>query len=827
MKMPREILILTALAALAGAALAEPGSTGRASFKLVESNQPQAEIVLPEKASEKLTKDVAYFNESLEKSAKTGLPTVKERTTGKNAILFDVQPMALADDDKFAIEFPDAETMQITCSERSSRWAINHVLQEQAGVVPLYRYETFYPALTNLSVPREVVTRAASFNLKRQPPALFMPEMFEGWNGKADLDVSHLLPRDVFPATKYARNQSWPVEIMPVIGGKKVLLPPPTANTPDNKLWGQYTSNWQPCWSNPKTVDIAVDNILEILAANPDKTSFCLLPNDLGLYCECDACRQVVGNKNVGFGFGWYRDYSELFYPWVNKVAEKVAARYPHVYFCTESYREVKMPPGFKLHPNVAVAVDVDTYATVDPEVRTNRWNLINAWSEQTAILGLSDYALGSIWFMVPRVYYKLHAQYIKDFYRKGGRTAVFEGWLQDPSEGPKYYLMMKLFWDVNADPEKLINEWITACVGAPAAPYLRQYYQFWEDYWMGADIRKTKWFEAKTATYMAEKAGGTTTFALKKGDMARCRKLMEQVVANAGTPDQKRRANYLMSLFEISENGTIALFSELIEPEGRLASADQAVEMLKSVPGALKAAEAFHQAPRSKWFGFVGDDPQLLPYLANNLGMVLPFLNDPSVKAALTTLADQPGLPPLLRGQFKLWLGQPVTNLLENGSFESESPLPPLPRGDYRGRPPAVIKRVQEYKHSGDYALMIDNGALRWRATVQAGKTYLFAARVFIPQNSAEGLFGISGAVGVDGRYIGVAAGLPLTRLTAGQWNLFSSTIVVPSKSGWGVPQYIDLYLESRNLEKDERLYIDDVMVVDLDEPKAVKDGP
>ena len=789
---------------------------GCADFKIVANNRPQAEIVLPAGAGDNLKKDVACFNASLEKTAQTGLPAVANRTPGKNAILFDVRPMALADDDTFTIDFPDARTMRIACSQRSSRWALNHILQEHAGVLPLYDKETFYPSLTNLAVPRRTVTRSASFNLRREMNNPYIHEMFAGWNGKAELSYVHRFAYEIFPATKYARNQSWPAEIMPVIGGKKTVLPPPKANTPDDKLWEQYTANWQPCWSNPKTADIAADNILEGLAADPGKKSIPILPNDKGFCCECDACRKVVGNK---LNVLEYQDYSELYYTWVNKVAAKVAARYPKVYFSTEAYREVKTPPSFKLHPNVAVGVDVDTYATVDPDVRKKRWALIDAWSEKTAILGLSDYAYGTYCYLIPRIYYKLHARYIKDFYGKGGRAALVEGWPNDPSEGPKLYLMMQLFWDVSADPEKLINAWITACVGAQAAPYLRQYYQFWEDYWMGADIRKTRWFESKNATYMALcELSGTHTFALKEGDMARCRKLMEQVVANAATPDQQRRARHLLSLFEFSELATTALFSELIPPEGRLESSDQAVAMLKSVPAAIKAAETFHKAPGASRFCFQGNDPQLLPYLANNLSLVLPFLDDPAVNAALTALADQRELPPLLRGQFRLWLGRPAANLLENGSFELEAPLPDVRTGD--------IKRVRQYKFSGEYSLMTDNCTFRWRAAVQAGQTYLIAARVFIPQNSAEGLFGIRLAPGVDD-INSTWQNLPSTRLTAGEWNLVSRTIAIPANSHCGVPNRLDLYLDANNFEKNERVYIDDVKLIGLDEPKAVKAGP
>lgn len=120
----------------------------------------------------------------------------------------------------------------------------------------------------------------------------------------------------------------------------------------------------------------------------------------------------------------------------------------------------------------------------------------------------------------------------------------------------------------------------------------------------------------------------------------------------------------------------------------------------------------------------------------------------------------------------------------------------------------------------------MMYNGTLNWRVPVQAGKTYLVAARVFIPQSSTEGLFGMRLAPGVDDLDAAWQEP-PATRLTAGQWNLVSSTINIPSKAYCGIPNRLDLYLNCRNFEQNEQVYIDDVMVIDLAEPKPVQAGP
>ncbi|MEI6425258.1 MAG: carbohydrate binding domain-containing protein, partial [Lentisphaerota bacterium] len=285
---------------------------------------------------------------------------------------------------------------------------------------------------------------------------------------------------------------------------------------------------------------------------------------------------------------------------------------------------------------------------------------------------------------------------------------------------------------------------------------------------------------------------------------------------SRAGTAEQKKRAEYLKMLFEMSDLAVTALFSEVILPEGRLASAEDAVEMLKDVPFAVKAAEKLRDMPRARWLcqdGGMYENKQgvdLSPYLANNLSMVLPFMDNGKVKAAMQELADNKDTPLLLRGQVKLWLGQAMKNLIENGSFEA---LSPLPNGN--------AKIVQKHKYSGENSLLTSNGSLKWRIPVQPDKTYLFSVRVFIPENSAEGLFDIRLASGENDKNITWLNQNP-NRITAGQWNLFSSVITIPGAIRMiETANRLDIYLGFKNFEKTDNVYIDDVTLVCLDDIK------
>ncbi len=782
-----------------------------ANFELIVNKNPAAAVIIPAGSSEKLKADVEYLNEALFRIAKVSLPVRKKSIKGEKKIIFDVCPMTLAEDDKFFIEFPNAETMKITCSKRSSRWAINFLLQKYCGVVPLWRREIYYPEASKVTIPIERVEQNSSFTLRRDFQNAYVTELFDGLNGKAEFPFVHSMVMDVFPAEKYAKNYTWPEVIMPVIKGKKVWPPklkPGTFKDPARvkfQLRVQCNKKWNPCFSNPATLDIAVKNILEILAKNPDKKVINMDVNDGPNYCECPVCRKAVGNKVSVTGTG-HRDYSSLYWGWVNKVAEQVTRKYPDVYFSGIAYREVVNPPGFKLHPNVVPVLCRDIYAAIDGKVAKTLDKWITAWQKDATQLGYYDYAYGTLFYLIPRIYYTHHANYMKYLYNHSFRSIYFESWPNEAAaEGPKFNIMMKLAWNINDNVEQIINEWCVAAVGPESAPYLREYYRFWENYWMGKDIRRTKWFQSKNATYLSlGEIAGSHTFALKKGDMEKCRRLMEKVVENAKGKDWKRRAKYIKMLFDLSYFATKALFSEIINPEGKLESQADALAMIKAAPAAVKAAEQLKYMPRAK---FLCNGLELLPYLANNMGALIPFIKDKKVKTALINLAQDKSMPPLLKGSFKMWLGEPMNNLIKNGSFENDTGLP---EGNF--------SHSKEYKYSGTRSIKMGNGRIKWRIPVEPTKTYLFAIRVFVPKNSAEGLFGFRLAPGFKAQNSTLYL-QPLNRITAGTWNLFSAVMEIPGKRSYCPPSNrLDVLLMFSNFEPGESAYIDDMALICLD---------
>lgn len=787
------------------------------SFRLIENGAPAAVMVVP--ANNCLAESMKLFNDAIRRCTGTTLPVATAPDKLKNTIVFRLEKQPFAFDDKFTLSFPNPRTLLVTGTERSTAAAICYILEEHFQCrflfpvridLPYDESINHYPFRKNVSMPICRIEKSAAFNLARAVD--WQIRAWDShWNIKPELVTnSHMIPIDIFPVYKYAVDQSWPQEIMPTWKGKKYL--PPKAKAPLSKniyLASQgYNAGWNPCFTHPKTTDIAIANILELMQREPERTSICMSINDNGGMCECDTCLKSIGGTNqVG-----RRNYSPVYWKWVNDVAKVITKKYPDLYITALAYREVLEPPHFKLNKNIVPQICFELTAMDDPEMAEKRKKLLKAWSEKAGQLSFWDYSYGLSHYLFPRIYFKSHSEKLALLHAFKVRGIFVESSALLPFEGPKHYLMAKKLQDLNMDTEKTIMDWCNATVGPESAPYLREYYRFWENYWNSADIKKTAWYNSRVSTYMQLGELPSHTYALKKGDMRKLRKLMEQVDAKTQTTEQKKRAEVLMQLFEFSELAATALFSELFQPSGKLAQASDAVLLLEAVPVALKAHKKLLENPYAKYYSAL---KSIGAAQLSAIGSILPFLDDPAVKKALLNLASHPETPVLLKSQLKIWLGTEPENLIPNGSFEAPVPMPIQLWNDGKAH------RSGERASDGKFAFHILNGTYAIDIPVQQGKTYLFLFDAFIGNTSIEGVLNYQLTPRIGETNIQHVNYLN-NRLTGGKWMTFSG-ICKPEKVIWtkGTPDNIRFMIWLRKFEKEDEIYIDNIRAFCLDDMK------
>ena len=253
----------------------------------------------------------------------------------------------------------------------------------------------------------------------------------------------------------------------------------------------KYGGGPQLCLTNPKVVDQWVNDICEHFSKHPEEGCYPLAPGDgLKRVCECPGCQAEVVQKNVPGATGSPNDgmYSNHIWGFVNRVAEKVALKYPDKYIGNIAYDTWSAPPDFKLHPNVVLMFCKTSCLNVDPAYKKTIRDQIAAWQKQTSNLYFWDYYLAHWmpWTDLPVVYphtIKEEIQYMRNI-RSGGEKIEAE---RHPAYGQdkighrgmqhlNLYVTGKLQWDPDLDIDNLLEEYFNLFYG----PAHNEMSEFW-----------------------------------------------------------------------------------------------------------------------------------------------------------------------------------------------------------------------------------------------------------------------------------------------------------------------------------------------------------
>lgn len=786
-------------------------------FFLVENGKPAAVIRFATPSTPMAEADVRLFNEELKKVTGVTLPVVRGKQSG-NEILIVLKKLPYVENDRYTMDFPEADTLRITCSEYGLFHALLRILEKHAGVFYLGLYEADYPHLRELKVPREKVVWAPAMNINRycgdnglpitmilQRAAMIKPKSTTLF-GPECLPVlkksffAHTLTRIPFPVEEYYHGEKWPQEVLPLIRGKRI---PPPKNQDDPNFWF-----WQVCFSSPESVKIGARNALKFLEKHPEVQGFLSLSqNDLGKMCECEKClAQTRGARFMGF-----KDYSEPYWHWVNEVAKIVTARYPKIVIFASAYRETGHTPPFKLLPNVVPVLCFESWSALNfPSWGRERFQLTDEWSKKAVCLGHHDYNSGC-WFLVPFLFLKKNAEFYREMYRKGMRYAEVEGtWFLPQTDGPKAMYLCKLFADLNLDADQYMKDWCTHSVGEKAAPYLIEYYRNFEKFWDSEALRQTPFFKAGPGFVYINGLDHTYVYALEKGFSARQMELMKQVVSHAETKDQKRRAATQMEYAQNTKDILDASLGEYIRPDGSFGNAGEVSAFLDALPSAYEAADRVVNRPNYKSYHNQNAKPHDI--ILKTLSLLSPWIGDASVRAKMHEVSMNPKIPSST-SQLLLALSKAdrMKDILGWGDFENLD---------------TVTRELPEVKHplltdrkakSGKYAMGgTPEDMFFVTVPVKPGKFYRITGSYFVPERSDEGRIDVSCSLfDAAGKRIGSPDSTPLPS-DAGKWLNFSVPVIVPPNRGGKVPARLQVVMRWIKFESDKTVYWDDIKVME-----------
>lgn len=559
-------------------------------FDIVKDGQATAYITAADELPSRVMESIERFRNDVRELTAAEIPWRQAKENKMEIIHIKCN---IDSDNVAAISFPDKNTMRIEGGTYGLARIFPFLLERFAGVVYLYpgKNGTHYPNIKNLAVPDKSFTFKPVFDLNRalsNQDNVFLDTLGAKWA----IDCQHYIPRYILPIKEYLQTKRWPAaEVFPVIKGKRLNM-----KKEYKKFAPSYQSDFQPCHTSPQSVAEAVKNIGNYLQRHPETTSISLAPNDNRGYCECETCAKLNSARTKPairmFGPDYlYRDHSQSYFQWCNRIVAELGKKYPDIRFGALAYRETHMAPDFKLDPRITVYLCFDFGCTQYTDVRRrfNQW--VAEWERTGATLGVWEYGFGDSYYTLPRIGFRHQAEMFR-FLADNGFRAFFGEGAESLADGPKRYLYMKLMENPYADIDVLLQEWYDACIGKEAAPYLRQYFDFWETYWPEKASRTT-FSESRNAVYHTMTPFGPYMYGLGKSDMPHCRKLMEKMLAAAkknGSEAQKIRAHNLMLAFEYFESGAQACFAGILPPSGTPENPAQALAVLRALPDAERA---------------------------------------------------------------------------------------------------------------------------------------------------------------------------------------------------------------------------------------------
>ena len=517
------------------------GSLFGQTVDVVKNGAPAAVLLVDRTAPPMVHEAAALLRRVIATSSGAELALVdKVPADGKKTVirLTDKPGTKRLDKDGFLISFPAAGHIDIIGgSDYGTLFGAQEFLERYLGVRWLLpgAIGEHIPRHADISIPRREIKQEPAFFSRqlsgthfhgardKNPLAMFLVRQRMHGRMRFHHNLLHL-----YPASKFAKPHP---EFYPIVHGKRHV----PANDADFR--------WQPNLRAPGIVEAGIARIDAYFDAHPDVESYSLGMNDSPAWD--DSVMQADGERQNSIG---RRDLSDYFFAWANQVVAGVLVDHPDKWFGCLAYNELTDPPRtVGLNPRILPYVCIDRMTWADPQQRQLDQQRTLAWNKVAPMLAWYDYIYGDQFYKVPRFYPHLMGEYIRFAHEHGVRAYYAEAYPTARwTEGPKLAVFLRLLWDPSLDVDAALKEWYRLTVGEAAAPYLARYYAFWETFWT-REVPRTAWFKTsvETSCYLHFNNSGYLE-ALHVGDEEKLDALMREVVARAGTPEQKARAAFL-----------------------------------------------------------------------------------------------------------------------------------------------------------------------------------------------------------------------------------------------------------------------------------------
>lgn len=254
--------------------------------------------------------------------------------------------------------------------------------------------------------------RQASTWLERNKLSELMPRGFSG----------HNLDR-VVPPKLYDTHP----EYFPLIKGKR------------HRPKGQ--NNWQPCFSNPSVIDLAVAWAEEKLSKHPELDAVSFVPNDGGGYCQCANCLKIGNCSDQMLNF-------------VNEIGKRIFKDHPGKKILIYGYYETSVNPKLKAigYDDKKDRIIVSCYANstkVPFKQSVEGWTKSSHHVIPSIIWGWRNWHRGIAANPANLTASLESLKYFSSLGCSGIRLQAMDNWTKN---GIERYIAAKMMWNLNVD---------------------------------------------------------------------------------------------------------------------------------------------------------------------------------------------------------------------------------------------------------------------------------------------------------------------------------------------------------------------------------------
>jgi len=373
---------------------------------------------------------------------------------------------------------------------------------------------------------------------------------------------------------------------------------------------GTPSDNVMLCTTNPKTVEIATKTILDYFHEHPEAISYAFSPPDNNALCYCPNCTARMHELQ---SYAGYESISDPFFNFANNVAWEVTKEFPDKYLVVMSYYSRVMPPeGLEKPWNKNIIVELAQLwvsamrpiGTPDDEFALRQLRTLDAWSRNAKKMLIYDYDPHADLSRMPYWRSRAIAEDMKLYKQHGVIGFTTEGQPSYFRTGLNYYIRMRCMWDVNANIDKLLDDYYRTFFGPAAAPMKR----------FGTEIESMLQETPDQFIWNTSYLNWNNTYPPDR--VAALGKLLDQAEAKADTPEiQGRIALYRL----LHDYMTVYLNVFTLKNEGKFAEAQQELEKL---PLLIDKAEKLQRGLLPVDPGWVLDQGSGLNSLKNHLAL-------------------------------------------------------------------------------------------------------------------------------------------------------------------------------------------------------------